>query len=446
MATNAVTLFDPKASVPAHVAGYFEAEGSNIADRQTVPSLSPGGKTWTISLDGEKTKLQRRNTDGDVEPVGVMKVVILDYAKDRGRAYYEGEYDEANVSAPICWSADGKAPDDTLPGPFAPTEAARFAKGGDMEGKSRKISSACASCPMAVKGSKVTGQGKAVTACGQHRMLAVVPEFKLDMTPLRLKIAMTSDWDKQSPDQEAQGWVAFSNYMDWLKARQVKHTAALVTKMKFDPDAPYPKIFFAADRWLEPHELAIVAPVSKGDDVKKLLGGSFTPAGADGVPATQQDVAGAVAPVGALAAAGPAPVTEDPLAAAKALIAQAEEAERLKVAVAQAEAARILAEQAAKLVTVDDPLAAARALIAQAEAAKLAEHAPPATTTAPGAMIIEDGPAGNTQGLAQADAPAPTPVTQVEEKLAAAEAAGAATPVPSTNVPADVADLLAEWG
>jgi hypothetical protein len=35
-----------------------------------------------------------------------------------------------------------------------------------------------------------------------------------------------------------------------------KHTAAMVTKMKFDPEAAFPKIFFSAERYLEANELA----------------------------------------------------------------------------------------------------------------------------------------------------------------------------------------------
>jgi hypothetical protein len=71
--------------------------------------------------------------------------------------------------------------------------------------------------------------------------------------------------------------------MDYLKSRGVQHSAAVVTKMKFDANAAYPKIFFAAERWLEPQELAIVAPLTKSDDVQKLLAGTYTPAGVDGV-------------------------------------------------------------------------------------------------------------------------------------------------------------------
>lgn len=253
-----LTMFDPKAGMPAHIAGFFGSdEGSNIVERATVPSLSPQGKTWTISLNGDRTQLMKRDADGETVPVSVMKVIILDYAKRRGRAYYEGAYDPANEAAPVCWSEDGIAPPNTV---------------------EKKQSEKCETCPMAAKGSKISDNGKAVTACSQHRMLAIIPANKLDFPPLRLKIAITSDFDKQSPDAEAQGWYAFSNYMDFLKSRGVQHTAAIVTKMKFDTNAAYPKIFFAADRWLEQAELAEVIPITKREDVVSLLGGTWTPA------------------------------------------------------------------------------------------------------------------------------------------------------------------------
>jgi hypothetical protein len=67
---------------------------------------------------------------------------------------------------------------------------------------------------------------------------------------------------------EAQGWRAFQQYTDFLKANGVTHTAMLVTKMKFDSNEAYPKIFFGADRWLTPEEIAQVKPftVDPGDD------------------------------------------------------------------------------------------------------------------------------------------------------------------------------------
>lgn len=262
--SNDLTMFKGS-NAPAHVASFFSEEG-NIDDRQTVPSLSYEGKVWTIALNGEKTPLIRKNADGDDEPVSIMQVVVVDYAKRRGRTFYEGEYDPKNVSAPVCWSDDGVTPDSSIPD----------------EIKQNKTSFKCDTCPMSVKGSKVTAQGKPVQACSQHRMLAVVPAHKLDFEPLRLKIAVTSDYDKQSPEAEAQGWRAFSQYLDFLRSQGVQHTGALVTKIKFDSTAQYPKLFFAPSRWLEANEIEQIRPLTNAEGVKQLLGGTWTPAGVDG--------------------------------------------------------------------------------------------------------------------------------------------------------------------
>lgn len=357
---NDLTTFQPGA-LPAHLASFFP-ETNIVTGGVTVPSLSPQGKVWTISVDGNKTKLEKRDSDGETVPVGVMKVVILDFAKRRGRAYYEGAYDPDKESAPLCWSDDGVAPDNS-----------------STQLQSKK----CAECPKAIKGSKVTDNGKAITACSQHRMLALVPAQKLDFTPLRLKIAITSDFDKQSPGaaaNEQQGWFAFSNYLDYLKSVNVPHTAAVVTKMKFDSNATYPKILFAADRWLTPEELATVAPLTKDEDVQKLLGGTWTPAGPDG---TQKDETTAGAGEG-VAATAPQAATE-----------------------------------AAATADEDD----------SDDVAIMGLDAPAATPT---------------QGAAQAATPAPKPArTKTAPKAAVAEPA--ATPTVVTNDP-ELAALLQDWG
>jgi len=250
-AATALTLFDQSSAlaIPAHISALFD-DDSNIEERVSIPSLGYEGKVWQISLNGEKTKLVKRNEEGDEEPLATMRVVVLDYAKRRGRAYYEGAYDPGKIGKPICASDDGITPNSNITEPQHPK---------------------CEGCQWSVKGSKVSEQGKAVTACSQHRMIAVVPSTKLDFTPLRLKIAITSDYDKQSPELEAQGWFGFSNYIDLLRAKGVQHTAGLVTKMKFDPNAAYPKVMFAADRWLTPEEVLVVSKTIKSDAVKALV-------------------------------------------------------------------------------------------------------------------------------------------------------------------------------
>lgn len=258
--SNALTIFDqPKLQVPDHIRNIFGDE-SNIAERQTVPSLSYEGKVWTINVNGEKTRLMKRDENGDEMPMPVMRVVVLNYNKRRGRTYYAGAYDPAKPGTPLCFSEDGITPHATVQQPQ---------------------SNKCDGCPMSIKGSKVTEQGKAVTACSQNRMIAVVPATNMQFTPLRMKLAITSDWDKNE-ENAAQGWFAFQNYIDWLRTRNIPHTARIVTKMRFDPSVAYPKVLFGPDRWLTDEEALTVKPVWNSSSVTNLLGGTWSPNGVDG--------------------------------------------------------------------------------------------------------------------------------------------------------------------
>jgi hypothetical protein len=91
------------------------------------------------------------------------------------------------------------------------------------------------------------------------------------LPPLKVKLAITSLFDKQSPDLEKQGWRAFENYVDFLRGSGAKHTATIVTKMKFDQGANYPKVIFSAERWLEPNELEVVKARMEDGSVASLL-------------------------------------------------------------------------------------------------------------------------------------------------------------------------------
>lgn len=257
--------FNEKA-LPAHIQRAIEAGEGNIEARASVPSLTYGGKKWTMVIDGDEKMMQKRNEDGDLEPATTINVIILDYAKRRGRTYYEGAYDKDKPGKPLCWSDDGITPHKSIAEP-------QGAK--------------CADCPLSVKGSKTNDQGKAVVACSEHRMLAVVPANKPSFTPLRLKLAITSDYDGQSPDLVEKGWFAFSNYKDFLRANNVPSTYFLITKLRFDPNADWPKVIFHKGDWLDEDALKTAIEASKSDDVQKLLAGSWTPEGPDGHAAAE---------------------------------------------------------------------------------------------------------------------------------------------------------------
>lgn len=270
--SNELSIFDGNNfAAPAYADDLFAGK-TNLEKRNTVPTLSFEGKVWAVTMDGEKRRLTRTTEDGDEEPVSTMRVVILNAAPSRGRTYYEGSYDPNKIGSPKCWSDDGQKPHSSVQDPMSLT---------------------CKACPMAIKGSKVTDQGKPIVACSQHRMLAVVPASNVDSTPLRMKIAITSDWDADGAKGEdgKKGWYAFSNYKDFLTTRGVKHTAQIVTKIRFDNNVAYPKLLFAADKWLEPEDMRTSASKVDSDEVLALLGGGFTPNGADGTTTAAPAVA-----------------------------------------------------------------------------------------------------------------------------------------------------------
>lgn len=265
---TAINQWDPNsgAPLPAYLANALDDMGTNIPERMNVPSLSYEGKTWQIVKDGTKTKLQVANGEGDMIPVPIMRVVILNCNPDRGRAYYEGAYNPATAAAPLCWSADGKAPDASV---------------------KEKVSPLCASCPMSVKGSKVQ-DGREMVACSSHRMLAVLPAGFLNEDPLRLKIAVTSDYDKEIVEH---GWFAFRQYMDFLKTRGLSHTALVVTKIKFDMNAQFPKLLFALDRILTAEEVQLAKLALANPKTAELLAERWTAAGSNGTPIDDSDIA-----------------------------------------------------------------------------------------------------------------------------------------------------------
>jgi hypothetical protein len=237
-------------AVPAHLAAFND--DSNIAVRDSLPTLSFKGKVWRTKIEGEEVQLMRKNADGDTEPVPMVKIVVLDANRNRSRAYYEGSFVEGSSKAPDCWSGDGIKPDKDVKQPCAAT---------------------CASCPNSVKGSKINDNGKETTACSATKRVAVLPIAKLTMAPMLLKIPQTSIWDKNNAEHEATGFYAWDQYLDFLRARGAKHTAAVVTKVKFDPNVAYPKLLFAAERWLEEAEMQAIIPVYKSEAVQKIING-----------------------------------------------------------------------------------------------------------------------------------------------------------------------------
>jgi hypothetical protein len=218
------------------------------------------------------------------------------------------------------------------------------------------------------------------------------------MTPMLLKIPQTSMWDKENA-HAATGYFAWDQYLDFLRTRGVKHTVAVVTRVKFDPNVAYPKLLFTAARFLTAEELAEVRPLIDSEPVTKLLSGKIN----DGPQAPEAKVK------------APALDEDDDGFAA---------------------AAEVIAEVAAKPAAVTKPAAAAK----------------PAATAAAKAPIAEDD---DDDGFGAAE-PAPAATATAPVKAATTKAKAAAKAVPENVAPAvatatgadaqsALADLAAAW-
>lgn len=395
--------FDHKgtiAEMPAHLVATFGGDGeANIGPRVTINQLSYRGKIFRRVVDGEEIAITKLDADTQERvPMQIVNLVVLDHNKGRSRAFYEGEYEEGKNASPKCFSGDGIKPDAAVSEPCAAT---------------------CATCPNNVKGSKITPQGKAVTACAPYKRIAVVPSASIGThVPLLLRLAQTSVWDKENA-QEANGWYAWDQYLDMLRARGAKHTAAVETRVKFDADAAYPKLLFSASRWLNPEEAAAVKVKLEADKepITGILNGRQSEDGTTGQPATN----------GAAATPTPAGASVDPAAEAAKAAAAAQAAETARKA-AEAAAAAQAADKAATEAAAEKARKKAAALAALA--ALEAEDAAPAVTTKAAA------PADDGFGGGATPAPSPSP---------AAAATGGGAAVIESGTPANLKGLLDNW-
>ena len=389
-----LTITGGNAVVPEHIARRQAGKQGNVLDLSiSVPSITFAGKVWAIAIGSEKHKMTTKDADGDVVNLQTLPVVILGFNKHRGRSYFKTGFDRDNPGPPDCASDDGVVPNVAEP-----------------------VSPRCKGCEMSVKGSRVTDAGKQIVACGEYRLLAVVPFKKLDMPPLRMKIAQTSDYDGQSKEAGERGFFAFSNYLGFLKQRNINFTNSIVTKMSFDPDAEYPKIFFKADKWLDEAQADAIDKIMEAGTVEALLNA--------GMGSPQET------PQKAL------PGSADGNAAAKAMEVgevQAKEKARLEAAAAAEAAAQ--AETKRKN---EEKKAAAKAEKERIAAAKAAEANKTVPTNGAAAGIGDLGDMGgdddDTEGatiVASKDTTAPT-----STKPAVTEA---------QPVSDDVATLLGEW-
>jgi hypothetical protein len=254
----------------------------------------------------------------------------------------------------------------------------------------------CAVCPHNVWGSKITPQGTRTKSCSDSRRLAVVPYPDLENEryggPMLLRV----------PPASFRELVRYSKRLDEIGGQY----SAVVTRIGFDIEAAFPKLVMKEVRALTSAEYGRVVAMRDMETVGRML--SATEGAIAGVAPDpgSQDVGEAPA---APAAPVEAPVARVPVAVPAPVEAVAPEEE---------------VEEEDEVAAAEAALAALKKL-AKAKKAKAAKAAKAAAAAAAAAPVAAPVPA-----------PAPAP----------AETAAAAAADTGVEVPAELANLLKEFG
>lgn len=233
MASN-VVVFNPQSAVPAFAKGRelsaltkALAGGSN----QSGKRISVKGGVFRLISDGkEVAAIEERYLD----------IVIVAAAAKISRTYYAEVFNADNPAAPTCWSQDGTVPDASC---------------------TAKQSPQCATCPQNEKGS---GNGE-TRACAFNQRIAVVLANDIEGDVMQFQLASNSIFGK-----EENGNFPLQAYARWLAAQNVE-ASDVITRMKFDTNVSFPKLFFKAMRWLTPEEHEIAATQGASVDAQNAV-------------------------------------------------------------------------------------------------------------------------------------------------------------------------------
>lgn len=230
-----VTLFN-KANVPAFAKG---REGlSSVAKALAGNNVDT---TKRISIKGGVFRLYSGGKEIASIEERYLDVVFVAAAPEIGRVFYAKAYD-GEVTAPDCWSADGKTPS---------------ADAGN------KQHSNCKDCPQNIAGS---GQGNS-RACRYQQRVAVVLANDMDGDVLQLTLPAKSIFgDGEGENRPLQA------YIKWLSVQPEPIDPGLVvTRLKFDTKSESPKLFFKEMRWLTDEEYEIVSQKAESADAKRAI-------------------------------------------------------------------------------------------------------------------------------------------------------------------------------
>lgn len=283
---NAVVPFNFAA--PAVALGKKRENSANAvflsANAPSYPELSIKGKVFTLVKGDVRKVLTRKLTgeDGSVEEVAVTTIPLVVVAGNpRARVFFDKGYTEgADNQKPACFTFDGKGPDATSERPQAKN---------------------CQVCPHARWGSKVRadndGEAKGTACTPRIRMAVTDPNTPAAPFMLNVPPASAANW---------RGAVAMAE-------NHGKDFFEVAFKVKFDMEAPTPKLVFEPYGMLTDEALEKVKALQAEPVVQDILGVA-NPIEGDAALATAETAAAAqpkTEPVKAKPAAKPAAADDE---------------------------------------------------------------------------------------------------------------------------------------
>jgi hypothetical protein len=226
-----LSLLDQPANLPAHLQGYDSGmTGALMA--------AVGGVALNrIGTKGNRFRQVIRGEEVGVFDENYLDVIILGAAPDVSRRYYGAAYDQTGDNAPpVCYSADGKKPNEDV---------------------HQKQSTTCDTCPQNVKGSKMSEGGLKTKACSYFRRLVIMLAGDTEGLLYRLDVtAMGLFGESHSKEQK----YALNDYSKALLSRNLD-AGAVVTRLSFDTDQSVPKLLFKAMRYISPEDVEVISGI-----------------------------------------------------------------------------------------------------------------------------------------------------------------------------------------
>ena len=207
-----------------------------------IKRISIRGGVWRMMVSGKEVAKNEDRT---------MNVVIVAASPKVSRTYYASSYQEGEIKAPDCWSADGEVPD---------------AKASDPQSKR------CIDCAQNAKGS---GQGDS-RACRYSQRLAVTLANDIGGEVMQLTLPASSIFGSGEPGK----W-PLQTYAKIIGSKGVPITA-VVTEMRFDTDSATPKLTFKPVRVLDSDEHNTA--ISQGKTPAAIKAVTMTVSEADSTP------------------------------------------------------------------------------------------------------------------------------------------------------------------